>query len=463
MIKSHSPQLSILRSSGLKRAEEFSYSEILLENGLEFRQEGIYWMVGESPEQGWAFHISVIKIQLIDLLHKLVPFLAGENVPFKLVANPRNADVMLNSGTSLELTGRLLCIYPESNKALYLAKKLIILTEAFKGPAVQGHRHLGGCVHVKYNGEKKSTYKKRFTPIGISWPFLEITSPLRTKQRKFLAGKYLPVLILKTDTKGKVFKGINFTNVFRPDWCLIKQGKHDMCADEEGRDMHDRLLWQQKLHVKLASFIRVPKLIDMFVEQEDSYLVTEFVQGRSLNEQVEDNISVQRRIAILMKICECLSMLHMHEYMHRDLSPVNFLVTDKNDVCFIDLELVYSVNNNEPNPPYTWGTEGFMSPEQMTNARPAIEQDIYGLGALLLYTLTGVAPLDCGVPDLRAVENRLHSNIGFNSINNMILSCLNPSPEKRPPILKIIRALQDFSSHLNKKENDFNRYQIPGR
>ena len=444
-------QLSISTDSDLIKEEELGYSAILAEYGLEFRRKGSYLEVGEPCNPGWVLHISVIKIQLLDLLQKLVPFLASENVPFQVVARPKNAISMLNSGGPFELLGKLVCIFPENDtRALYLSKRLITLTGAFKGPAIPTDKYLGGCVYVGYSDKKQSGDETDFKPRGITWPFTEITSPSKTRQRKFLAGKYLPVLILKTDSKGRVFKAIRFNKIFRPDWCLVKQGKHNMCTDESGRDMHDRLLWQQKLHVQLSSIIRVPRLIDMFTEQNDTYLVMEFINGKSLNELVEENMSVQRRISILITICECLSILHQQGYIHRDLSSVNFMVNNKNEVSFIDLELAYSIKTGEPNPPYTWGTEGFMSPEQINNAKPTIEQDIYGLGSLLLYTLTGVTPLDCGHPDLTKVEKVLLSNISYKPLNRIILFCLDPLSEKRPCIYNIIQGLKNFASYLIK-------------
>jgi serine/threonine protein kinase len=53
--------------------------------------------------------------------------------------------------------------------------------------------------------------------------------------------------------------------------------------------------------------------------------------------------------------------------LHRDLNPENLLIYKSGRIFFIDLELAYSIKTSEPNPPFVWGTPGFMSAEQLAN------------------------------------------------------------------------------------------------
>jgi serine/threonine protein kinase len=278
------------------------------------------------------------------------------------------------------------------------------------------------------------------------------------KHRKFLKGRYLPVMILKSDIKGDVYKGISFKKILSPQWCLIKQGKRKANLDEYGRDMHDRLNWQQKLNASMSGFINMPAITDCFVEKEDMFLITDFIEGETLNECVDriflrsEHINIQDQQILagyLIDISENLAQLHAAGFVHRDLSPANFLINKGKKISFIDMELAYSIVDNEPNPPFVWGTPGFMTPSQLANERPCFQDDIYGLGSLMLFTITGTKPDECGLPDLTKVKNLLlrYSSSGF--LIELILAALDPDPGRRPGIANILYDLQSYYETLN--------------
>jgi serine/threonine protein kinase len=273
----------------------------------------------------------------------------------------------------------------------------------------------------------------------------------KSKRKKFLDGRYLPVMIIRSADKGIVYKGINFKKIFNPEWCLIKQGRKNSCADASGRDIHDRFLWQQSLNKSLGDVIPMPTVTDCFIENEEMFLVMQFIEGRSLNELIEcvflnnKNISVPDQDLLLkhlLTISKNLARLHSCGYVHRDLSPENFIISKKNELLFIDLELAYCISKNEPDPPFVWGTAGFMSPAQLNCAPPTFPDDIYGLGALLAYTLTGIAPADLGLPELNHPEDILIRFMGSKSLTRIILACLDPNPHLRPDLDLIIRELR---------------------
>jgi serine/threonine protein kinase len=263
---------------------------------------------------------------------------------------------------------------------------------------------------------------------------------------RFLNGKYLPVQVLKTDEKGKVFKGVYFKRIMNAHWCLIKQGVKGSCRDDQGRDMIDRILWQKYLHEELAPLIAVPSMIDCFQQNGDQYLVTEFIDGKSLHEWVEsNNVSIERRIGYLMDLAKNLSELHALGYVHRDLNPANFLINEKNRVVFIDLEMCYSLSDREPDPPFVWGTAGFMSSEQIANEEPTMEQDIFGLGVLMIYTLTGIGPQEAGLLN-EPITDLLKRSTGSESFTGLLISCLDFDPGKRPTLSVIKQGLNSYSS-----------------
>ena len=439
-------------------------AEVLGLYGLEYETSGHYLKVGEISSKGqWVLHISVVKRQLSGLLLDLIPFLVNENVPFRFVRNEEIAGQFLDGTLGFQNLGKLTCIYPENeSRALFLAEKLIFLTTRFKGPAIPTDRWLGGCVYTEYvnnpfNCVPDSTgsnvdYRVQFRmPKGVSWPFKKIAKPGVPKRRKFLEGKYLPVLIVKSDCKGCVYKAVNFKKVFRPEWCLIKEGRRNMCSDDQDRDIGDRLEWQWFLHNELTHYVSIPKPIEIFEYRGNSFLVMEFIEGVCLNNWLGelyqdfywDDLTRIQHILIIdlsLAILDIVERLHSRGFVHRDLSPENFIIDKNGRLVLIDLELTYSTQMRRPSPPFKWGTPGFMSPEQMKADVPTVAEDIFGVGALIFTMFTGISPEKIDI-HINTAELPL-------ILRDLISLCTSATPENRPPIIHVRDIIFQFRKQI---------------
>jgi serine/threonine protein kinase len=455
-----------------------NYSEILDWQRLHYSSDGYYLEAGEILiNKIWVLHISVVKWQLADLLLELVPFLASENVPFKIASNEDIARQILDGTFSYRHLGKLVCIFPENNfRAITLTERLIILTQKFKGPAIPTDKHLGGCVYTNYENHEPIVYDelKAFKvdhsfkfklPKGVSWPFRHITRPRITRPKRLLQGKYLQVIVIKADVKGCVFKAANFKRVFHPEWCLIKEGKSHMCSDDQDRDIKDRLDWQWFLHSQLFEIVPIPKPIDFFAYNGDAYLVTEFIEGTNLNQRLGDLyhehewkdlglINKFELVDYLLSILDIVQRLHERGYIHRDLSLENFIIDKKGNLILIDLELMYAVHLQRPCPPFKLGTPGFMSPEQLAASVPTIAEDIFGLGALMICFFTGLSPdkLKTDNPDELFAD--LSNQQLEHSLIELIMVCLSKNAFERPSIKQIHRLLMHFLRGINEEKRD---------
>ena len=457
-----------------------SFSGILRRYGLIYERAGHYLQVGQIGwVQGWILDISVIRIQIPQLLDAVLPYFISEQIPFKLAGNSDTAQDILNGKLGYLLLGKILSLYPPTPaKAREVAGVLIELTSGFRGPRILTDHHLGGAVYTRYGAgnpvimteESGAAVGGIYNPDGVlvkerwsipfalppcvEWPF-SVQAPLTpSKPPSLLNDKYKVLSILKPDAKGNVLKAIFLQKWYIPKWCVIKAGNKDMNTDLEGRDVRDRLRWQHELHQDLAGCAPLPGIYDLFEQEGVLYLVMQYIRGRNLDEftvrafrgKPWSYLPLATRLTLLDYTAQVLRMigqLHQKGYLHRDIMPANFLVA-RGKVRMIDLELAYSIHSGIPAPPFGLGTAGFMSPEQEAMQPPTLEQDIYAVGALLMATLTGLLPDRFATTSRHILEKQLRFFIPNERLANTIISCFAKNPQTRPGLDELTEALNEF-------------------
>ena len=143
--------------------------------------------------------------------------------------------------------------------------------------------------------------------------------------------------------------------------------------------------------------------------QGSSYIVMEFVQGKSLQAVLNEvgALSVQQSAHILVQICDALFCAHSNDVVHRDLKPSNIILldgmSDRDNVKIIDFGLAKSLEQSTEQSVtqegFTVGTVEYMSPEQCLAKPVDSRSDIYAAGCILYRCVTGTPPFtseDCG-------------------------------------------------------------------
>lgn len=184
----------------------------------------------------------------------------------------------------------------------------------------------------------------------------------------------------------------------------------------------------------------VPEVLTCFSEQNVTYLLREYISGETLEQKIERTgvYSQKQAIAAMLEICRCVRVMHEHvpPLVHRDIKPQNILLTEKGNYKFIDMDTVREYKQEASYDTVCLGTRRTAAPEQFGFGQSSVRSDIYSLGILFLYLLTGCYTMQC--PEWRKLPI---------PIRRTICKCLAFDPNQRYPS---IRALYRELISLNR-------------
>jgi serine/threonine protein kinase len=292
----------------------------------------------------------------------------------------------------------------------------------------------------------------------------EATGKAIKKAGKRIGYNYIILKSLKESQKNDVIKCIYIKSLTNFGFCVIKEGSYGDSKDRHGRDIKDRLIWQQQLHAELQDKVRMPRLLGHFEENGNYYLVIERIKGKPLfkvcrekNGELRDGLLTGTSTGItfvnyLIQIVDLLNTLHKHHVVHRDATSNNFIIMPNGKVAVIDMELSYSLQQQAPAPPFTLGTYGYMSPEQLKIETPTIKEDVFSAGAVLLQVWTGISPQKITDTPFEDMNKKVHFFIPDKVIADIIIQCLHPDATKRPTLTPVYEALVKYQNDLRTKK-----------
>ena len=202
--------------------------------------------------------------------------------------------------------------------------------------------------------------------------------------------------------------------------CVVKQLK-PQATDPETLQVARRLFdTEAQVLYKLGNHDRIPRLFAFFEENQEFYLVQEFIEGHDLSQEIippqtpayqggtgagfpyqggaagvmqEDAV-----LCILQELLEILDFVHQQNVIHRDVNPRNILRRDRDGkLVLIDFGAVKEITTQISNPQpknslsVSIGTPGYM-PSEQSHGNPKLSSDIYAVGAIAIQFLTGINP-----------------------------------------------------------------------
>jgi len=170
------------------------------------------------------------------------------------------------------------------------------------------------------------------------------------------------------------------------------------------KDYRDRILAEGRALARI-DHPNVVRLNAVVAEENDVYLVMQFIDGESLEARIEKNVaanthfSLNEALSIFRQIVGGVSAAHAEGIIHRDLKPANVLIRAKDGAVKVtDFGIAKEEAEAQAGQGKTVGVIGsvrYMAPEQCTGKKDLDKRvDIYSLGILLFELLTGSRPFE---------------------------------------------------------------------
>ena len=136
----------------------------------------------------------------------------------------------------------------------------------------------------------------------------------------------------------------------------------------------------------------IPKYKASFQNDDMPVTVREYIEGVSLDRYAEENsLSEEEIVRIGSELCDILAYLHHRPepVIHRDIKPKNIIIRPDGRVALIDFDIARVYHSDHENDTTFFGTRFYAPPEQYGFSQTDARTDIYSLGILLRWLLTG--------------------------------------------------------------------------
>ncbi|MDJ0798926.1 MAG: protein kinase [Calothrix sp. MO_167.B12] len=214
---------------------------------------------------------------------------------------------------------------------------------------------------------------------------------------KILDGRYEIIRKLGQGAFGTTYLAID-RKLPDKDQCVVKHFSPQ--STDSNTLSHARRLFETEAKVlnRLGNHNQIPRLLAHFEEEQQFYLVEEYVEGHDLSREItyDKRWNEQDVISLLLVILEVLQFVHQNNVIHRDIKPSNLIRREQDGKIFlVDFGAVKQISSHtvtsqeDGGLTVAIGTRGYM-PSEQSQGIPKLCSDIYAVGIIGIQALTGL-------------------------------------------------------------------------
>ncbi|MHC4997036.1 MAG: serine/threonine-protein kinase, partial [Planctomycetota bacterium] len=208
------------------------------------------------------------------------------------------------------------------------------------------------------------------------------------------------------------------------------------------------LLHNEVRLTRQISHPNVCRVYDIGEVNGQHFLSMEYIDGEDLKILLKriGRLPKDKGVEVAQQICAGLSAAHDRGILHRDLKPANIMIDGRGQVRVTDFGIATLAEGGDVGKAV--GTPAYMAPEQLSRGETTIQSDLYSLGLILYELFTGAPVYKTGsIPELRRAHEESSLTKPSSVIDDMdpavervILRCLEPEPQHRPPSTLAVSA-----------------------
>ena len=252
-------------------------------------------------------------------------------------------------------------------------------------------------------------------------------------QDSVLANRYRIVEKIGAGGMAEVFRGIDH---------VLERDVAVKVLTERSDEVCRRFLLEAQSMARL-NHPNIVAVYDVGVDRDLSFIILEFVRGKTMREIDRSKISFDDAINLTIQLLEALQYAHSQGIIHRDIKPGNIIVTDDRTLKVMDFGLARRMTDvsNLTQSGEIVGTIAYLPPERFLGKSGDNTSDLYSVGVLLYELLSGRLPFTHESGDLVAmmfshVNDRPRPPRQLNplipaSLDRIIMRLLDKDPARR--------------------------------
>jgi serine/threonine protein kinase len=225
------------------------------------------------------------------------------------------------------------------------------------------------------------------------------------------------------------------------------------------------------VEAQAAGRLSHPGIVTMFdVEEEEPepYLIMEYVKGQTLQALIsreKRSLPLSTTLQVVQEVAEALHYAHAQGVIHRDIKPANILVDENGHAKIADFGIAKLNQTNLTMHGQLLGSPAYMAPEQLSEGEVDGRSDLFSLGIILYYMLTGHRPFQGNSAITVCFKLLNHDPLPVSSfqarlspeLDNIVMRAMAKDPAQRyqtgMAMASDIEQLRETSGFANRKTN----------